>query len=182
MEIINTKINDLVIIKPKLFEDNRGYFMESYKQTFIDQNFSKINFIQENESKSDFGVFRGLHFQKPPFEQTKLVRVIRGKVLDIALDLRKKSPTYGKYESVILSSENKKQLFIPKGFAHGFLVLSEIAILQYKVDNVYSPVHEDGINFKDKNLNLLLPITNDKIKVSTKDLLLKSFYKYDMQN
>ena len=145
MEIIKTFIEDLVIIQPKVFEDERGYFMESFKDSFIKENFPEIKFIQDNESKSSYGVLRGLHFQKPPFEQTKLVRVIEGEIQDVAVDLRKESPTYGKYYSIVLSGTNKKQLLIPKGFAHGFLTLSDYAILSYKVDEIYSPTHDFGI-------------------------------------
>ena len=175
MEIVKTSIEDLVIIQPKVFQDERGYFMESYKESFIEKNFPDVKFIQDNESKSSFGVLRGLHFQKPPFEQTKLVRVIKGKVQDIAVDLRKDSPTFGKYESVVLSDENKKQLFIPKGFAHGFLTLSEEAVFSYKVDQNYSKAHEMGIYFKDPLIKIKWALINDHIKVSKKDKELKKF-------
>lgn len=169
MEIVKTSIDDLVIIQPKVFEDERGYFMESYKESFIEKNFPDVKFIQDNESKSSFGVLRGLHFQKPPFEQTKLVRVIKGKVQDIAVDLRKDSPTFGKYESVVLSDENKKQLFIPKGFAHGFLTLSEEAILSYKVDNPYDPDSDSGIIFNDPALKINWTIPKSDMELSKKD-------------
>jgi len=169
MEIIKTSIEGLLIIKPKIFEDERGYFMESFKESFIKDNFPEIHFVQDNESKSSYGVLRGLHFQKPPFEQTKLVRVVKGVVQDVAVDLRTDSPTYGKYESIILSDENKKQLFIPKGFAHGFIVLSNEAVLSYKVDNLYSPKFESGIHYKDKNLNIDWKIEKKNIIVSDKD-------------
>ena len=169
MEIVKTNINDLLILKPKVFEDDRGYFMEFFKNSFFKERFKNISFVQENESKSSFGVLRGLHFQKPPFEQSKLVRVICGKVLDVAVDLRKNSKTYGKYESVILSSENKKQFFIPRGFAHGFITLSKNVILNYKVDNYYSLDHEDGINFNDPILDINWMIDYDNIIVSKKD-------------
>ena len=139
MKITNTTIKDLVIIEPKIFEDSRGYFMESFKQSFITENFSEISFIQDNESKSNYGVLRGIHFQKPPYAQTKLVRVFDGEVLDIAVDLRSSSPTYGKYFSIILSGENKNQFLVPKGFGHGFIVLSKTATFSYKVDNYYHP-------------------------------------------
>ena len=175
MELIKTGINDLVLINPKIHLDERGYFMESYKTSFISENFSDLDFIQDNESKSDFGTLRGLHFQRPPFEQTKLVRVVKGEVLDVAVDLRKKSKTYGKHFSVILSGINKKQLLIPKGFAHGFLVLSESAIFSYKVDNYYSSNHDDGIIFNDEKLNINWKINHDKIKLSKKDSLLQHF-------
>lgn len=169
MEIIKASIDGLVIIQPKVYEDERGYFMESFKESFIKKHFPNIHFLQENESKSSFGVLRGLHFQKPPFEQTKLVRVILGEVLDVAVDLRKGSPSFGKWESIILSESNKKQFFIPKGFAHGFVVLSEEAIFSYKVDNIYSPKNEGCIRYDDPDLNIDWKISTDLIKVSDKD-------------
>ena len=173
MEIIKTPIEGLVIIQPKVFEDERGYFMESYKESFIKENFPHINFIQDNESRSTYGVLRGLHFQKTPFEQTKLVRVIDGEVLDVAVDLRKESPTYGKWESIILTGENKKQFFIPKGFAHGFVVLSKEAIFSYKVDNVYSPEYDSGIYYDDKSLAIEWLIPKTDLIISEKDLNLQ---------
>lgn len=173
MEIVKTSIEGLVIIQPRVFEDERGYFMESYKESFIKENFPDINFIQDNESRSTYGVLRGLHFQKPPFEQTKLVRVIDGEVLDVAVDLRQDSPTYCKWESVVLSGENKKQFFIPKGFAHGFIVLSEKAVFSYKVDNPYAPNYESGIKFNDETLNINWKLPIEEIIVSSKDLALK---------
>ena len=163
MEILKTSIEDLLVLQPIIFQDQRGYFMEAYKETFIKENFSDIHFIQDNESRSSYGVLRGLHFQKPPYEQTKLVRVIEGKVLDVAVDLRIKSATYGKWESVILSGDNKKQFLIPKGFAHGFVILSEYAIFSYKVDNPYSPNHEDGIRYDNPKLNIDWKINNEDI-------------------
>ena len=169
MEIVKTSIEGLVIIQPKVYEDNRGYFMESYKDSFIKENFPNIHFIQDNESKSSYGVLRGLHFQRPPFEQTKLVRVIQGEVLDVAVDLRKESPTYGKWESLILSGLNKKQLLIPKGFAHGFVVLSKSATFSYKVDNHYAPNHERGIAYDDKELSIDWKVPAEKINLSKKD-------------
>lgn len=175
MEIIKTSIEDLFIIEPKIFKDERGYFMESYKKSFIDKHFPGIDFIQENESKSSYGVLRGLHFQSPPYEQTKLVKVIEGEVLDVAVDLRGNSPTYGKWESILLSGSNKKQFLIPKGFAHGFIVLSEQAIFSYKVDNDYSPEHEGGIFFDDSELKIDWQIELKNIKLSEKDLKLKGF-------
>mgnify|MGYP001214291381 CR=1 FL=1 len=175
MEIIKTSIEGLVVIQPRVFEDERGYFMESYKESFISENFPDIHFIQDNESKSSYGVLRGLHFQKPPFEQTKLVRVIEGEILDVAVDLRKDSSTYGKWESIILTGENKKQFFIPKGFAHGFVVLSKEAIFQYKVDNPYSLEYNNGIRFDDKKLNINWNIPADNITISAKDKTLASF-------
>lgn len=175
MEIVKTSIEGLLIIQPKVFEDERGYFMESYKESFIKENFPDIHFIQDNESRSSYGVLRGLHFQKPPFEQTKLVRVVHGEVLDVAVDLRKNSHTYGEWESVILSGENKKQLLIPKGFAHGFVVLSKEAILSYKVDAPYKKEFESGIRFNDKSLNINWKIESKNIKLSTKDNSLPFF-------
>lgn len=175
MEIIKTSIKGLVVIQPKVFQDERGYFMEAYKESFIKENFPDIHFIQDNESKSSYGVLRGLHFQKPPYEQTKLVRVIEGEVLDVAVDIRKYSPTYGKWESIILSCDNKKQFFIPRGFAHGFIVLSEKAILSYKVDNPYTPEYDSGIKFNDKFLDIDWKIEASKITLSKKDNNLKCF-------
>ena len=174
MEIIKTSIEGLVIILPKVFEDERGYFMESYKESFIKKNFPEIDFVQDNESRSIKGVLRGLHFQKPPFEQTKLVRVIDGEVLDVAVDLRENSPTYGKWESVILSSDNKKQFMIPKGFAHGFYVRSNVAVVHYKVDNPYVKTYETGVRFDDSTINIDWRIESEKIIISEKDRELKT--------
>ena len=139
MKFINTKIVDVIIIEPTVFGDKRGYFFESYNQKKFDEVVGKISFVQDNESKSSKGVLRGLHFQKPPFAQAKLVRCIKGRVIDVAVDIRKGSPTYGRHVSVELSEENKRQLFIPRGFAHGFAVLSNTAVFAYKVDNIYAP-------------------------------------------
>ena len=175
MEIIKTFIEGLVIIQPKVFHDERGYFMESFKESFLKENFPDIHFVQDNESKSSYGVLRGLHFQKPPFEQTKLIRVIQGEVLDVAVDLRKNSPTYGKWESIILSGENKKQFLISKGFAHGFIVLSEEAIFSYKVDNYFSPTSDSGLSYKSFNIDWLVP--EEQIIVSEKDKGLPKFWK-----
>ena len=166
MKISRTFIEDLIIIEPQLFEDDRGFFYESYNKNNLDKVVNVI-FIQENESKSYKGVIRGLHFQVPPFEQTKLVRCVSGKILDVVVDLRKKSKTYGKSFSIELSSENKKQLFVPKGFAHGFQVLSEEAIVDYKVDEYYNPDSDSGIIWNDKDLSIdwsldLKPILSDK--------------------
>mgnify|MGYP003706025309 FL=1 len=174
-----TSIQDLFIIEPKIFSDDRGYFMESFKDNWFKKEFPEIKFIQDNESKSTYGILRGLHFQKPPFSQTKLVRVVKGKVLDIAVDLRKKSKTYGKFESIILSDENKKQLLVPKGFAHGFLVLSKVAIFSYKVDNIYSKDHDSGIIWNSKDLNIDWNISTDHIKVSEKDNNLQYFNQFN---
>ena len=175
MEIIKTLIDGLVIIQPKIIKDKRGYFMESYKESFINDNFPNIRFIQDNESKSAYGVLRGLHFQKAPYEQAKLVRVISGKVLDVAVDLRKDSFSYGKWCSVVLSGENKKQFLIPRGFAHGFVVLSKEAIFSYKVDNIYNPLSESGIKYDDSTLNIDWHIPEKDIIISPKDQILKHF-------
>ena len=173
MEIIKTSVEGLVIIQPKVFEDERGYFMESYKESFIKENFPNINFIQDNESKSSYGVLRGLHFQKPPYEQTKLVRVIEGEVLDVAVDLRKGSLTYGRSESIVLSGKNKRQFLIPKGFAHGFVVLSKEAIFSYKVDQYYKQEFECGIRFDDPELKINWHLDKKDITISEKDKNLK---------
>lgn len=170
MKIIKTDIPDLLIVEPEVFGDNRGYFFESFSQRkFEDATGVKVDFVQDNESLSAYGVVRGLHFQKPPHEQAKLVRVVRGKVLDVALDLRPESPTYGQYAAVELSGENHRQLFIPKGFAHGFSVLSEDAVFQYKCDDYYAPECEDGIAYNDPDLAIDWQIPEDKMIVSVKD-------------
>ncbi len=144
--------NNLLVLTPKIFSDPRGYFLESFRQDEFEKKVGKINFVQENESCSSFGVLRGLHLQKAPYAQSKLVRCVLGKILDVAVDLRKGSPTFGKYETVELSDENKKQFFIPQGFAHGFLSLSEKVIVQYKVDNYYAPQSEAGIVWNDPTI------------------------------
>jgi len=169
MNYIKTEIPDVCILEPKVFNDARGYFMETFKKEDFESHFGKINFIQDNESKSSFGVLRGLHFQKGEFAQAKLVRVITGKVWDVAVDIRKGSPTFGKHVAVELSEENKLQFFIPKGFAHGFLVLSEEVIFSYKVDNVYSPQNEAAILYNDPELNIEWPIDSSQIIISEKD-------------
>ena len=173
MKIIKTFIKDLLIIEPKLFMDARGFFYESYNKKNLDE-IIKIAFVQDNESKSYKGVVRGLHFQLPPFEQTKLVRCVSGKILDVVVDLRKNSKTFGETFSVELSSENNKQLFIPKGFAHGYQVLSQTAIVNYKVDSFYKPKYDSGIIWNDKDLSI---DWNPDIKpiLSIKDLKLISF-------
>lgn len=176
MEIIQTKIKDLFILQPKFFGDERGYFMESYKEDWFEKNFPEIHFVQDNESQSEYGVLRGLHFQNPPFTQTKLVRVIQGKVLDIAVDLRKDSATYGQHESIILTAENKTQFLVPKGFAHGFLVLSKKAIFAYKVDNVYAPAHDAGLLWNDPALGIDWQIPEIDIKLSAKDSVQPKLY------
>ena len=175
MNIIKTSINGLVLIELTIFNDSRGYFMESYSQKKINKLLGNINFVQENESESYRGGVRGLHFQKPPHAQAKLVRCLKGCVLDVVLDLRKDSKTYGMIEKNILSDENKKQLFIPKGFAHGFVVISETAIFSYKVDNYYNPEAESGIIWDDNDLNIDWKINKAEIRVSEKDIKLSSF-------
>jgi len=170
MEYKKTEIEGVFIIEPKVFQDARGYFFETWKQKDFDENIGETHFIQDNESKSSYGVLRGLHYQKGDFSQAKLVRVIKGRVLDVAVDIRKSSSTFGKYVMVELSEENKRQFFIPRGFAHGFLVLSEEAIFTYKVDNVYAPQAEAGIRWDDPELAIEWPIDFTLVKTSEKDL------------
>ena len=170
MEFIKTDIEGVFIIEPKVFNDARGYFMEAWKQSEFNENVGRVDFIQDNESKSSFGVLRGLHYQKGNTSQSKLVRVIKGRVLDVAVDIRKSSPTFGKHVMVELSEENKRQFFIPRGFAHGFLVLSEEAIFTYKVDQPYSPKTESGIRWNDPALGIEWPIDFSKVQTSEKDL------------
>ncbi|MFA6886876.1 MAG: dTDP-4-dehydrorhamnose 3,5-epimerase [Bacteroidales bacterium] len=169
MDVKKTDIEGLVIIKPKVYKDNRGYFFESFSQKEFENKVCKTVFVQDNESSSKYGVLRGLHYQKPPFAQAKLIRVIRGKVLDIAVDLRHKSSTFGKYVSVELSDDNKLQTFIPRGFAHGFIVLSDYAVCQYKCDNFYAPEHAEGIKWDDKQLNIDWLLPKEDIILSEKD-------------
>ncbi|WP_028888623.1 dTDP-4-dehydrorhamnose 3,5-epimerase [Tenacibaculum ovolyticum] len=169
------KIPEVVIIEPKVFNDERGYFYESFNQHKFNENIEEINFVQDNESKSVFGTLRGLHFQKPPFSQAKLVRCTLGKVLDVAVDIRVGSPTYGEHVTVELSEENKKQLFIPRGFAHGFITLSEEAIFAYKVDNKYAPECDSGIIYNDLMLNIDWGLDEDKLILSSKDKILTTF-------
>ena len=175
MNLIKTMIDGLVVLKPTIFKDNRGYFMESYNQKNINKLVGNVNFVQDNESESSRGVLRGLHFQKPPYAQAKLVRCLKGSVLDVVLDLRKDSKTYGIFETILLTEENKKQLFIPKGFAHGFVVLSETAIFSYKVDNYYNPDSESGVLWNDLALNIDWKINKKEIIVSEKDKSLPTF-------
>lgn len=169
MEIIKTDIEGLIIIKPQIFKDSRGYFFESFSQREFNEKVTPIQFVQDNESCSSYGVMRGLHFQKPPYSQSKLVRCVKGSVLDVAVDIRKGSPTYGKHVAVELSAENHLQFFIPKGFAHGFAVLSEEAIFQYKCDEFYTPQSEGGIQLMDESLGINWPISADKAILSEKD-------------
>ena len=169
MEVIKTALDGVVIIEPKVFADSRGYFFESFSQREFEEKVRKINFVQDNESMSSYGVMRGLHFQRPPFTQSKLVRCVKGKVLDVAVDIRKGSPTYGQHVAVELTEDNHRQLFIPHGFAHGFVVLSEEAIFQYKCDNFYAPQSEGGIAWNDPALQIDWRIPSDKIILSEKD-------------
>jgi len=169
MKFIKTKISEVFIIEPKVFGDERGYFMETFREDLFEKNVRKINFIQDNESKSKRGVLRGLHYQLPPFAQSKLVRVIKGSVIDVAIDIRKNSPTFGKYVAVELSEENKRELFIPRGFAHGFLVTSNEAIFTYKVDNYYAPKYDRSIRFDDPDINIDWNFSKEEILVSDKD-------------
>lgn len=173
MDFVKANIPDVVIIQPKVIKDERGHFSETFRQDkFYDFIGYKVNFCQDNETKSNKGVLRGLHFQLPPFVQSKLVRVIQGEVLDIAVDIREGSPTFGQYVREILSDKNMKQLFIPRGFAHGFLVMSEWAIFSYKVDNFYSYKHDAGLAYNDPALNIDWRIQNDQLILSKKDLKL----------
>ena len=176
IEVTNTELEGVKIIKPQLFNDDRGYFFESYNQKKIINEIGDIVFVQDNESKSSFGILRGMHYQKKPYEQSKLVRVIKGKIQDIAIDLRKDSSTYLKHVSVILDDKEKEQLFIPKGFAHGFLVLSKFAIVNYKVDNFYNPENEISIPYNDPKLQLDWKLNDSEINISDKDkVITKNF-------
>lgn len=178
MEVIKTDIEGVVIIEPRIFEDARGYFFESFSQREFEEKVGKVVFVQDNESKSSYGVMRGLHFQRPPFTQSKLVRCVKGAVLDVAVDLRKGSPTYGKHVAVELTEDNHRQFFIPQGFAHGFAVLSDEAVFQYKCDNFYAPQADGGISILDESLGIDWKIPTDKAILSEKDTkhpLLKEF-------
>ena len=178
MEVIKTALDGVVVIEPRLFEDARGYFFESFSQREFDEKVGKVVFVQDNESKSSYGVMRGLHFQRPPFTQSKLVRCVKGAVLDVAVDIRKGSPTYGQHVAVELTEENHRQIFIPKGFAHGFAVLSETAVFQYKCDEFYHPEADGGISILDDSLGIDWRIPMDKAILSEKDTkhdLLKDF-------
>lgn len=170
MTFKETSIKGAYIIEPKVFNDARGYFFEAWKQSEFNEKIGKIDFIQDNESKSSRGVLRGLHYQKGEWSQAKLVRVIKGCVLDVAVDIRRSSPTFGQHVMVELSDENKRQFFIPRGFAHGFLVLSDEAIFTYKVDNVYAPQAEAGIRWNDPELGIQWPIEGLEVLTSEKDL------------
>jgi len=178
MEVKNTAIEGVYIIEPRVFEDARGYFFESFSQREFDEKIGPVTFVQDNESKSSYGVMRGLHFQRPPFTQSKLVRCVKGAVLDVAVDIRKGSPTYGQHVAVELTEENHLQFFIPKGFAHGFSVLSETAVFQYKCDEFYHPEADGGIRILDDSLGIDWRIPTDHAILSEKDTkhpLLKDF-------
>ena len=178
MNVIKTAIDGLLILEPRIFEDSRGYFFESFSQREFDEKIGKVTFVQDNESKSSYGVMRGLHFQRPPFTQSKLVRCVKGSVLDVAVDIRKGSPTYGQHVAVELTEDNHLAMFIPKGFAHGFAVLSETAVFQYKCDEFYHPESEGGISILDDTLNIDWRIPTDQAVLSDKDTkhpLLKDF-------
>ena len=179
MKFIKTKISDVYIIEPSVFGDNRGYFLESFNLEKFEENIYPIKFVQDNESKSSKGVLRGLHFQKPPFNQAKLVRCIEGRVMDVAVDIRKGSPTYGKHVAIELTGENKRQLFVPRGFAHGFSVLSHTAVFAYKVDNTYAPDFDDGIRWNDKELNIQWGLEESEVLVSAKDTELPFFSEFE---
>jgi dTDP-4-dehydrorhamnose 3,5-epimerase len=179
MKFIKTAIPDVYIIESSVFGDERGYFLESFNLEKFKENIYSINFVQDNESKSSKGVLRGLHFQKPPFEQAKLVRCIEGTVIDVAVDIRRGSPTYGKHVAIELSGENKRQLFVPRGFAHGFSVLSESAVFAYKVDNRYAPAFDAGIRYDDKELNIDWGLPEEDVQLSVKDENLSFFKDFD---
>lgn len=178
MNIIQTSIAGVVIIEPRLFKDDRGYFFESFSEWEFNAQIREVKFVQDNESMSSYGVMRGLHFQRPPYTQSKLVRCVKGAVLDVAVDIRKGSPTYGQYVAVELTEENHRQFFVPRGFAHGFAVLSETAIFQYKCDNFYHPEADGGISILDDSLGIDWRIPTDHAILSEKDTkhpLLKDF-------
>lgn len=178
MEVIKTDIDGVVIIEPRVFHDARGYFFESYSKREFDEKVRPIDFVQDNESKSIRGVMRGLHFQAPPFTQSKLVRCVRGAVLDVAVDIRKGSPTYGRHVAVELTEDNHRMFFVPRGFAHGFAVLSDEAVFQYKCDNFYAPQADGGISIADPSLGIDWRIAPEEALLSDKDLhhaMLKDF-------
>ncbi len=178
MEVIKTEIEGVVIIEPRVFKDARGYFFESYSKREFDENVAPVDFVQDNESCSTRGVMRGLHFQRPPFAQAKLVRCVRGAVLDVAVDIRKGSPTYGKHVTCLLTEDNHRQFFIPRGFAHGFAVVSDVAVFQYKCDNYYCPEADGGISIVDPSLDIDWQLDLSDAILSDKDKnhpLLKDF-------
>ena len=186
MDVIQTTIGGVVIIEPRIFKDARGYFFESFSQREFSEKVCPVKFVQDNESMSSYGVMRGLHFQRPPFAQAKLVRCVRGAVLDVAVDIRRGSPTYGQHVAVELTEDNHRQFFIPRGFAHGFAVLSEVAVFQYKCDNFYHPEADGGISILDASLGIDWRIPTDRAILSDKDTkhaLLKDFdspFEYDL--
>ena len=169
MKVIETEIEGVFILEPRVFGDDRGYFFESFSLKHFEEKVSKMVFVQDNESKSKYGVLRGLHYQLPPYTQAKLVRVVKGRVLDVAVDIRRGSPTFGKYVAVELSEENKLQFFLPKGFAHGFAVLSEEAIFQYKCDEYYAPDYEGAICYDDPDLGIDWKLPLEDVILSEKD-------------
>ena len=179
MEVIKTSIDGVFIIEPRIFEDSRGYFFESFSQREFEEKIGPINFVQDNESKSSYGVMRGLHFQCPPFSQSKLVRCVKGAVLDVAVDIRKGSPTYGQHVAVELTEDNHRQFFVPKGFAHGFAVLSETAVFQYKCDEFYHPEADGGISILDDSLRIDWRISGDEVILSEKDIRHPSLKDFD---
>ena len=184
MNIIKTAIEGVVIIEPKVFADDRGYFFESFSQQRFIENVCNTTFVQDNESKSSYGVLRGLHYQKPPYARSKLVRVVKGSVLDVAVDIRKGSPTFSKYVAVELSQENKRQFFIPRGFAHGFVVLTQEAIFQYKCDAYYAPNYEGSVLWNDTTIGIDWKVLHQDIILSSKDTqspLLKDAWLFDYQ-
>lgn len=174
MEVIKTEIEGVVIIEPRIFKDERGYFYESFSQREFEEKVCRTTFVQDNQSKSSYGVLRGLHFQKPPYCQSKLVRCIKGAVLDVAVDIRKGSPTFGKYVAVELTEDNHRQFFVPRGFAHGFAVLSDEAVFQYKCDNFYCKESEGSVAWNDPQLAIDWRIPADKVLLSEKDKLSKN--------
>ncbi len=179
MKVFETAIDGVLIIEPDIFGDARGYFFESFSQREFEEKVRKINFVQDNESMSSYGVMRGLHFQCPPFAQSKLVRCVKGAVLDVAVDIRKGSPTYGQHVAVELTEDNHRQFFVPRGFAHGFAVLSETAVFQYKCDNFYAPQADGGISIKDESLGIDWKIPTEKALLSKKDMLHECLKDFD---
>lgn len=179
MNVIKTDIEGLVIIEPRLFRDARGYFFESFSEREFAEKVAPVKFVQDNESRSSYGVLRGLHFQKPPYAQAKLVRVVKGRVLDVAVDLRKGSPTYGKYVAVELSEDNHLQFFLPRGFAHGFCVLSDEVVFQYKCDNYYAPQSEGAVIWNDSDLGIDWRIPQEDVVLSDKDRCHPAFKELD---
>ncbi len=179
MEIIKTKLDGVIIIEPKIFGDARGYFFESFSQREFEEKVRKISFVQDNESMSSYGVMKGLHFQRPPFTQSKLVRCVKGSVLDVAVDIRKGSISYGQHVAVELTEDNHRQFFVPRGFAHGFVVLSETAVFQYKCDNFYASQADGGISILDKSLGIDWKIPTENALLSEKDTLCECLKDFD---